>query len=67
MGKRQAIRMGKWKAVRLNVANPEKTKTELYDLSVDPYEKSDVSATNPEIMKKMELLFTTARTGKALK
>lgn len=63
MGKRQAIRMGKWKAVRLNIAIPEKTKTELYDLSSDPYEKVDVAKSNPEVMKKMETIFLTARTS----
>jgi len=55
--------MGKWKAVRLNIAIPEKTKTELYDLSADPSEKVDVSKSNPEVIKKMEKIFNTARTS----
>lgn len=60
MGKRQAARMGQWKAVKLNIANPQKTKTELYDLSSDPFEKVDVAAAHPDIMKKMEKIFQTA-------
>lgn len=67
LGKRQAVRMGKWKAVKLNVAIPEKMKIELYDLSVDPFEKNDISGTNPEKVAEMERIFSTARTGAALK
>lgn len=54
----QALRMGKWKAVRHG--GPGFT-IELYDLSSDPAEKADVSVSHPEVVKRMEEIFKTAR------
>ncbi len=53
----QAIRMGKWKAVRLNPHEP----VELYDLEADESETTDIAARHPDIVRKMEELFRTAR------
>ena len=47
-GFRQATRFGNWKAVRMG----DNYHTELYDLSVDLYEKNDVSKQHPELVEK---------------
>jgi len=47
-----AIRMGKWKAVRPTEGAP----IELYDLSKDIAETTDVAAANPAVMKKIEAI-----------
>ncbi len=53
----QAVRMGKWKAVR-----PHANGTlELYDLSKDPGEKMNVAGQNPAVMMKIEGICKTAR------
>ena len=49
--------MGKWKGVRYQVLNPEKTRLELYNLEVDPGETSNISTQYPEMMKKIEVIF----------
>lgn len=52
-GGRQALRMGNWKAVKLNVAKDANAPVELYDLSKDPTEEHDVAASNAAVVKKM--------------
>jgi arylsulfatase A-like enzyme len=52
-GGQQAVRMGDWKAVRLNIMKGNLI-TRLYDLSKDIQEQNDVSAQYPDILKKME-------------
>lgn len=54
----QAVRWGKWKAVRLGKERP----LELYDLSNDPSETQNVAASNPEVIGKVEAYLKTART-----
>ena len=49
-GSRRAVRMGKWKAVVQPFNSP---KTELYDLSRDLGETTDVAAEHPEIVKEI--------------
>jgi arylsulfatase A-like enzyme len=51
-GLQQAVRMGKWKLVRLKQDVP----FELYDLSKDIGEKNDLAARYPEIVKKMAMI-----------
>jgi len=53
-GSAQAVRLGKWKAVRKPMFTG---KTELYDLSSDPGEDQDHSAQNPELVEQAEGLF----------
>ncbi len=45
----QAVRMGKWKGVRNGVHRDPETAVELYDLEIDPFETTDVSAEHPEV------------------
>jgi arylsulfatase A-like enzyme len=57
-GFQQAVRMGRWKAVRLKNGAP----LELYDLQTDRNEARDVAAANPDIVAKIEAYLKTART-----
>jgi arylsulfatase A-like enzyme len=57
-GSKQAVRMGDWKAIRLEVGKP----LELYDLKTDPGETKDMAAAHPDIVTKIEKYLKTART-----
>jgi arylsulfatase A len=57
-GFQQAMRMGRWKAVRLKIG----TALELYDLDADPGEQRDVAAAHPDVVRKMEAALEAART-----
>lgn len=57
-GFKQAVRMGKWKGVRLGYEHP----VELYDLSSDIGEKNNIAERRPEVVKKIEGIMKTART-----
>lgn len=52
-GGKQAVRKGKWKAVRLNCFDEAKTTVELYDLSADKGEENNVAAEYPQIVEEM--------------
>jgi arylsulfatase len=54
----QAIRMGKWKALRLKPGR----KIELYDLDSDIAESKDLTDEHPEIVAKATEIFRTGRT-----
>ena len=54
----QAVRMGNWKAVRLAKDKP----LELYDLSTDLKETTDVAAKHPDVVEKIEKYLAIART-----
>jgi arylsulfatase A-like enzyme len=57
-GFKQAVRMGKWKAVRLAPGKP----LELYNLAEDLAELHDVAARHPRIVARIEHYLETART-----
>lgn len=59
----QAVRMGKWKAVKLNAKNPKSARIELYNLENDVAEKNDVSTQNPAIVKQLLEIMDKARTN----
>jgi arylsulfatase A-like enzyme len=59
-GGKIAVRMGNWKAVKLNIDKIPQGATELYNLSTDEGETTDLSALNPKIVKKMEELMKEA-------
>ena len=61
-GFEQAVRMGKWKAVRHGADQA----LELYDLEADLSEANDVSAENPEEVARIEAYLETARTESPL-
>ncbi len=49
----QAVRMGKWKAVRKNIMDGN-MEVELYDLSVDIQEQNNIAANHPEMIKRVK-------------
>ncbi len=62
-GGRQAIRKGNWKAVRYNVFQNPDAPLELYDLSKDIGEKTNIAAQHPEIIEEMLLILKSVRTS----
>ncbi|MCU0914219.1 MAG: arylsulfatase, partial [Planctomycetes bacterium] len=60
-GKKQAVRMGNWKAVRLNVAKNPDAPIELYDLGTDLSEEENIAAQHPDIVAQMAQIMRTAR------
>jgi len=57
---KQALRMGKWKAVRNNVNKIANAPIELYDITIDPAEKNDVARQHPETVEQVERYFAEA-------
>ena len=56
-GLMQAVRWGRWKAVRLS----EDAALEIYDLQEDLGETRDVADQNPELVEKFESFLRSAR------
>lgn len=61
-GKKQALRMGHWKGVRLNVAKDPQGPIELYNLAEDPGEQNNVASRNPEVVARIVTILASART-----
>ena len=61
-GGKTAVRMGNWKAVKRNVDKTPQGSVELYDLSNDIGEATNVASSNPEIVKRMEEIMKHAHT-----
>jgi arylsulfatase A len=61
-GFQQAVRMGRWKGVRLKKGGP----LELYDLEVDLAEQRDVATVQPDVVARIEKYLLTARTDSSL-
>jgi arylsulfatase A-like enzyme len=57
-GSKQAVRMGRWKGVRLAASE----KLELYDLKTDLGETKNVAERHPDVVAKIESYLATART-----
>lgn len=57
----QAVRMGKWKGIRKNIFDGNKT-IELYDLEKDTGETNDVADQHPEIVQQIETIMQQEHT-----
>lgn len=61
-GKKQAVRLGDWKGVRLNVARNPDGSIELYHLRRDQGEATDVAADHPDVVAEIARIMNMART-----
>lgn len=61
-GGRQAVRKGKWKAVRYNVFENPDGPLELYDLEKDRGEENNIASKHTDVVADMETILKTART-----
>ena len=61
-GVKQAVRIGKYKGVRLNVAKKPNGPIELYDLSNDIGETKNIADTHPRIVKRIKRIMKNQRT-----
>lgn len=53
-GGQQAVRIGKWKGVRLDIKKKGNLKIQLFDLDNDIQEQQDVAGAHPDIIAQME-------------
>ncbi len=53
-GGKQAVRMGKWKGVRLNLMKDPKAPIELYDLSKDLGEEHNIADMHPQVVAEIQ-------------
>jgi arylsulfatase A-like enzyme len=60
-GFKQAVRVGNWKGVRLDPAQP----VEMYDLATDIGEQNNVADKHPDVVARIEAILKTARTDSA--
>ncbi|WP_439484305.1 arylsulfatase [Cyclobacterium plantarum] len=58
-GGQMAVRIGNWKALRLNIHDGE-SEWQLFDLSNDLLESNDLAADHPEIIRKVEAIVAEA-------
>ncbi|REG82563.1 arylsulfatase [Algoriphagus antarcticus] len=65
-GGKQAVRQGKWKAVKLQIFGNDKPTIELYDLSVDVSEENNIAAEHPGKVKELEGLMNSAHTPNSI-
>ncbi len=61
-GGKQAVRMGDFKAVRLNVHKDPNGPLELYNLANDIAEKHNIADRHPDVISRIETILKTART-----
>ena len=61
-GGKIAVTKGNWKAIWLNVSNPEQTKIELYDLSKDIHEDNNVARQYPDRVAELDQIMRKAHT-----
>lgn len=53
-GGKQAVRLGEWKGVRLDMANDSKAPIELYNLTIDIGEENNVASEHLDIVQKID-------------
>jgi arylsulfatase A len=61
----QAVRLGDWKGVRVNLKKKPDAPVELYDLKTDPGETKDVASSHPEIVTRISEIMKSGRTESA--
>jgi arylsulfatase A-like enzyme len=61
-GGKTAVRMGPWKAVRLNTVQNPNSAIELYNLDSDISEENNIAERHPDIVAKMENIMRSAHT-----
>ncbi|MDP4905057.1 MAG: arylsulfatase, partial [Algoriphagus sp.] len=59
-GGRQALLQGEWKLVKYQVKDPSKTKVELFHLTTDPEERTNVALDHPKRLAELEILMQKA-------
>lgn len=64
-GGKQAAIWGNWKGIRLNAGDPA-SPIQLYDIEKDPHEDSDVAASNPDVVKRMDQIMKESHTPSEL-
>ena len=65
-GGKQAVRMGDWKGVRLNVDQDPDGPIELYDLARDPTEARDIAGDHPDVVARITQVMREAHTPSEL-
>lgn len=61
-GGKQAVRLGKWKGVRIKVAKNANAPIQLYDLSTDLGEQNDIAKDHPGIVAQIKTMMEQAQT-----
>ena len=61
-GGQQAVRDGRWKAVRLGTGTTAPAPVQLFDLDADPGEHADVAGQNPAIVARLTGMMRSMRT-----
>jgi len=65
-GGSQAVRMGRWKAIRNEATRRPDARLELYDLEADPGETKDVAGAHPGIVQEITAVMERSRTPAVL-
>lgn len=61
-GGKQAVRIGEWKGVRINMSNNPNAPIELYNLTTDLAEQNNIATNNPKIVEKIAQIMTNEHT-----
>lgn len=61
-GGQQAVRMGKWKAVRSGIISEGNLEIELYDLEADVQEQNNVADRHPEVVEEIRRIMEQSHT-----
>ncbi len=59
-GGKQAVRLGNWKGVRVDLEADPNAPLELYDLAADPAERRDVASDHPEVVERIVTMMQEA-------